>query len=679
MSRQTAAIGPRDARQFVLATKITPPPNRPEHLARARLFDQLDVATTRPLTLISASIGFGKTTLLSEWARQRAGRTAWYTITASDADIVRLTAGIVASLRRAEALDDDDVDRDLIAPGIDVADLVLPRVLDAIRDDQPTTLVLDDYHLLSGPSAHRFVETLIADMSASLHVVIATRADPLLPLGRLRATGAMVEIRADQLRFDRDETDQFLNGSLGLDLDRGSLEILEARTEGWPAGLYLAALSLRDRSDRERFVSEFAGSSRHIVDYLSAEVLDGLDPDDRAFLLRSSILERLTGPVCDAVTGMTGSAARLRALERANLFIVPLDETRTWFRYHRLFAELLRSQLVEASADIVPELHRRAAAWHAGHGSMESAIEHALAADDRDLAGTLVARSWREFTRTGQFQTLQRLLDEIGDDRGPLTGPLAAVEAILAGMLGREPRVLERLLATAAASDWSGPTPDGRSIDAIASMVVASFAATDLDRQEAAARHLIDAYDAKTEPSRTGRAALGMILVLKGDPTGALEALRPIAEMPDIPQAEMFASAARALAVSDLGEPVRAESIARASLIRADGWAMGGSRVAGALWLALGSRDGPAGPASRGPAVARACARDLGCPGHAAPGADADRARVRLWGDRRAWQGARGGPRSAWGRRSEPGSRRLASAPRGDRATTADGGESGPS
>jgi len=587
MSRQSATTGPREARQVVLATKIAPPPSRPEHIPRERLFEQLDIAATRRLTLVSAHTGFGKTTLLSEWTRKRSGRTAWFTITPGDSDTVRLMAGIVASLDGVGALKKTDVDRDLVAPAIDVVDDVLPRMFDAL-DGEPIVLVLDDYHILSGVAAHELIEACIAGMPASMHVVIATRTDPSLPLGRLRASGAMAEIRADQLRFDTDEADRFLNGSLGLDLERNSLETLEARTEGWPAGLYLAALTLRARSDRARFVSEFAGSNRHVVDYLSSEVLDRLPSDDRAFLLRTSILERLSGPVCDVVTGMAGSTARLRDLERANLFIVPLDESGNWFRFHRLFAELLRSELLDESPDLVPELHRRAAIWHAERELVEAAVEHALAAGDRELAGTLLARSWRDLVRTGQFQTLERLLKAIGDERGRLAGPLAVVEAISAGMLGRDPRVIERLVATANESGWTGPTPDGYSIDALGALAIASFGGADLDRQEAAARHLLEGYPENSEAANTGRSTLGMILTLRGDLTGALAVLEPINELPNIPQVEMYAAAARALALGEIGDPIGAEGIAKASLARAEGWGLAKSRVAGALCLALG-------------------------------------------------------------------------------------------
>ena len=517
MLRQ-AATDPPMARPFVLGTKLIPPPIRPEHIERARLFERLDKATTRPLTLVAAPTGFGKTTLLSAWARRGTFRTAWVSITPSDNDTVRLTASIAESMRRAHALLNDHVDRDLVSPGIDVTDEVLPQMLAALDTSEPLVLILDDYHLLTGVHAHDLVAALLAQMPESLHVVIASRADPALPLGRLRATGALEEIRSDLLRFDPDEADRFLNGALDLGLDRAALGTLEERTEGWPAGLYLAALTLRDKPDRARFVADFAGSSRHVVDYLSAEVLDGLTPDDRTFLSATSILSRLSGPLCDAVSGMHDSAARLRDLERANLFITPLDEQGTWFRYHRLFAELLRSQLAGTWPDVEPELHRRAATWLAGHDEMEAAIEHALAAGDGEWAASLLVRSWNEFAQVGGFQTLERLIATVGD-AGRMTGALAIVEGLAAGLLGASPSVVRRLKAKAEAAGWDEPTADDSSVDALAAVLVASWFADDLAEQKVGGRISEEPVSggARAPRGQAVESTLGLVLMLEGD------------------------------------------------------------------------------------------------------------------------------------------------------------------
>jgi LuxR family maltose regulon positive regulatory protein len=602
-------------RQIVLGTKLTAPPLRPEHIERPRLLDALDAATTRPLTLLSAPTGFGKTTLLAAWARRGTRRSAWLTLTDGDADTVRLMAGIVAALRRAGVEIDDDLDRDLVGPGSDPAGGVLPRLLDGVGDGDPVVLILDDYHLLTGSPARGLITEFVAGMPERFRVVIATRADPAMPLGRLRAVGSMQEIRSDLLRFDAGEADRFLNGSLGLNLDPASVATLEERTEGWPAGLYLAALGLRGHLDRARFVAEFAGSSRHIVDYLSGEVLQGLRAEDRSFLLQSSILRRLTGPLCDAVTGMTGSSARLRELQRANLFIVPLDEQGTWFRFHRLFAQLLRSELADESPELEPELHRRASVWHADHGPVEAAVEHAVAAGDRALAGSLMVRSWQDFARTGEFQTFDRLIASIGDDRGAVAGPVAVVEAMMAGLQGRDPGVVGGLIAKAETSGWDGPTPDGHSIEALADVVVASFVANDLARQKAAAQRLIEHKDQDSGAVATGRAGLGMILTLEDDPTGALAILDGPDHFPGHPNVSLLAAAARSLATTDIGDPIEGERLARESLVRAETWGLAPSMVAGSVWLALGSAVNQQGkPRDAIPLLERALAQ-WGVPG----------------------------------------------------------------
>ena len=293
------------------------------------------------------------------------------------------------------------------------------------RWHQPVVLILDDYHLLTGVPAHHLIAALIAHMPASLRVVIASSADPALPMGRLRAIGAMEEIRADQLRFDPDEANRFLNGSLDLNLDPASRDTLEERTEGWPAGLYLAALTLQPRPDRAAFVAEFAGSSRHVVDYLSAEVLDGLPPNDRSFLLPTSILGSLSGPLCDAVSGMIGSAAASgsssgptcsssRSMSRD---LVPLPSL---VRRASPLPARGQSQISCPSSIVEP----RDGMPSTGPWTCDRARPSRPAS--REWAATMLVRSWREFARRGQFQTFERLLATIGDP-GPLAGLLAIV------------------------------------------------------------------------------------------------------------------------------------------------------------------------------------------------------------------------------------------------------------
>jgi LuxR family maltose regulon positive regulatory protein len=258
--------------------------------------------------------------------------------------------------------------------------------------NQSLILVLDDYHLVTDKAIHEAVEFFLDHLPPRLCLVIATRNDPLLALSRLRVRGQLVEVRADQLRFSREEAAQFLNERLQLELSLRAIASLEERTEGWIAGLQLAALSLRGRSDKERFVERFAGSHRHLVDYLMDEVLGRQTPEVRLFLQRTSILERFTASLCQTVSRQPDSPAILRHLVDANLFLIALDDERTWYRYHHLFAEFLRHRLAEAEGEEVLELHRRASEWFEWEGWSDEAIHHALSANDLERAGQLVER-----------------------------------------------------------------------------------------------------------------------------------------------------------------------------------------------------------------------------------------------------------------------------------------------
>jgi LuxR family maltose regulon positive regulatory protein len=254
-------------------------------------------------------------------------------------------------------------------------------------------------------------------MPPSLRLALATRADPPLPLGRFRARDEVTELRIGDLRFDDDQAAALLNGTLGLDLDRAAVERLRRRTEGWAAGLQLAGLSLRGHADRDAFIASFAGDDRHVVDFLGAEVLDALEPELRDFAVRTSVLERLAAPLCAAVADTPDAAELLETLERRNLFVVPLDESRRWFRWHHLFGDLLRYRLEREQPGLAPELHARAAGWYAREGLVEDAVRHALASGDRDLAGELVAAHWSSVFNRGHVETVSRWLEALPRER----------------------------------------------------------------------------------------------------------------------------------------------------------------------------------------------------------------------------------------------------------------------
>jgi LuxR family maltose regulon positive regulatory protein len=396
----------------LLATKLLAPPRRERLVARPDLLKALLSAPSTRLTLVQAPAGSGKTTLLSEWA---AGVDAdWVSLDPGENDPVQFWSYVVGALQgRAPSVGETALVL-LGAPGTSVLRDVLPSLLNDLHAlPDPVVLVLDDYHLVSNPEIHEAMGFLLDHLPPTVRIVIATRALPPLPLARLRARGWLHELSVDDLRFTATETAALLNDLLDLGLSERDVTRLHERTEGWAAGLYLAALSLRGRPDASAFIDAFAGDDRQIVDYLSSEVLAGQPDDVRRFLLETSVLDRLYAPLCDAVTGAGGSAARLVSLERANLFVVALDSQRRWYRCHHLFGELLRSELARSDPALVPVLHRRACAWFQERGATDEAVHHATAAGDFPVACGLIAANWNAYLNQGRLSTLTRWLDEL--------------------------------------------------------------------------------------------------------------------------------------------------------------------------------------------------------------------------------------------------------------------------
>jgi LuxR family maltose regulon positive regulatory protein len=382
----------------VLATKVFAPARRPLLVARPRLIDRLDAALDpgRRLTLISAPAGFGKTTLVTDWIehttrRQPATGVAWLSLDDGDNDLPRLLTHLVAALQRVE----EDLGSEALDLLHDTITLPVEATLTALINDVARTagqivLVLDDYHVIEARPVHEAMTFLIDHLPPQLRLVVTSRSDPPLPLSRLRTRDELVELRAADLRFTPDEATSFLNQVMGLGLSTPDVDALETRTEGWIAGLQLVALSLRDHTDVPGFIGAFTGSHRFVLDYLVDEVLQHQPPHVREFLLHTAVLDRLAGPLCDAVTGRTDSAVMLESLDRGNLFVVALDERREWSRYHHLFADMLRARLRSEEPDLVPVLHRRASDWYERHDLAEDAVRHALAARDFDHAAHLI-------------------------------------------------------------------------------------------------------------------------------------------------------------------------------------------------------------------------------------------------------------------------------------------------
>jgi LuxR family transcriptional regulator, maltose regulon positive regulatory protein len=424
----------------LLGTKLTPPSGARMPVSRVRLVERLVGERPRRLTLVDAPPGWGKTTLLAEWVAHpnETRRFAWLTLDPADNDPVRFWTYAVAALRSAAPGVSGATHSLLGVTGTDARDAALPQLINELSSlDGEFVLVLEDYHVIESADVHAGVEFLLAHLPATLEVAIAARIDPPLPLARLRARGELLEIRAAELAFTRDETNLLLRGVLGEGLSDEHLELLVGRTEGWAAGLYLAALSLARRDDRQAFVEHLAAADRHIVDYLGGEVLDGLDEATRDFLLKTSVLERLTGPLCDAVTGAGDGAQRLEEIERANLFLVPLDGHRRWYRYHHLFRELLRQELAFVDPVSMPELHLRAASWLEGEGEIDEAIRHACAAGETALAAALVSEHWRAAFNRGELTTVDRWLDELPEARVASAQDLSLARAWVAMDRGR--------------------------------------------------------------------------------------------------------------------------------------------------------------------------------------------------------------------------------------------------
>ncbi len=401
----------------ILATKLYVPPPQPGVVRRHRLIERLNEGLHRKLTLISAPAGFGKTTLIGEWVAGCERQAAWLSLDEGDNDPTRFLSYLVAALHTIVPNLGEGVLGVLQSPQPPPTESILPALLNEIipiEDD--FVLVLDDYHVIDARPVDDTLAFLLDHLPPRMHLIIATREDPHLPLSRLRVRGQMSELRAADLRFAASEAGEFLEGVMGLNLSAEDIATLGDRTEGWIAGLQLAALSMRGREDVTGFIRAFAGDNRYILDYLVEEVLQRQPERVRGFLLQTSILERLNGPLCDAVTGQQEGNARLEALERGNFFVVPLDDKRHWYRYHHLFADVLSAHLMAEQPDQVPTLHRRASEWYERTGSATDAIRHALAAEDFERAAGLVELAVPAMRRSRQEATLLGWLKALPDE-----------------------------------------------------------------------------------------------------------------------------------------------------------------------------------------------------------------------------------------------------------------------
>jgi LuxR family maltose regulon positive regulatory protein len=391
----------------LLATKFVSPQLPLALVHRERLLAELEITPVHRLVLLSASAGFGKTTLLSAWARQSNTRVAWLTLDEQDDDPIRFWTYLIAALRNTGS----PVGETTLALLQSPHSLKLPGILTALINEltaagQATTLILDDYHVISEQSIHESLQFLLDHLPSCLHLFLSSRVDPPLSLSRLRARGQLIEIRDTDLRLNGEETTQFLTQVIGPILSKEEVRHLEARTEGWIAGLQLAALSLRRHTDLPAFIQTFTGSQRFILDYVQEEILKPLPELQQRFLLQTSVLDRLNANICQALTGLEDSQRILESLERANLFLVPLDEERHWYRFHALFREVLFARLQATRPEQIPDLHRAAATWYLQQGWLHETISHALAASDFSLVTSLLEDNAERLYLQGELKTL---------------------------------------------------------------------------------------------------------------------------------------------------------------------------------------------------------------------------------------------------------------------------------
>src|SRR5512141_952323 len=375
----------------ILATKLYIPPPRTKIVLRPRLIEHLNEGLHRKLTLICAAAGFGKTTLVSEWIASCGRPVAWLSLDEGDNDPTRFLTYLVAALQMITVNIGAGVLGVLQSPQPPPTESILTALLNEITTIPDNFIfVLDDCHVIDSKPVDNALTFLIDHLPPQMHLVIATREDPPLPLARLRVRNQLIELRAADLRFTPAEAAEFLNQTMGLDLSAEDIAALETRTEGWIAGLQLAALSMQGRSDTAGFIQAFTGSHRFVLDYLAGEVLERQPEGVRNFLLQTAILDRLCGSLCDAVTAQDGGRGMLETLERSNLFVVPLDDQRQWYRYHHLFADVLQAHLIEAQPEQVSSLHQRASVWYEQNGYPSDAIRHTLAAEDFERAAGLI-------------------------------------------------------------------------------------------------------------------------------------------------------------------------------------------------------------------------------------------------------------------------------------------------
>jgi LuxR family maltose regulon positive regulatory protein len=565
------SVPQRPSADALFETKLHVPALRKEWVRREDLAGYLAGCSSSRLVLVSAPAGFGKTIAVTQWAASMVEDRpfAWVSLDRGDDDPSRLWLHVVSALQRASTqFDGVDILRALRARVPDISGTVLPRLANELAAlPAPVALVLDDYHVIRDHSCHGQVASFLSHLPATVQLVLVTRADPPLPLARLRAAGQLTEVRARELRFTAAQAAALVRTVANVDLLESDLADLVDRTEGWPGGVYLAALSLRGRSSPTDFVRQFNGGNRYIVDFLAEEVLARQPERIRQFMTRTAILGRFCAPLCDAVTGSADAAEVIEIIERDNLFLVPLDANRLWYRFHHLFAQVLLGQLARTEPGVVPALHRRASAWHQQSGSAEEAIDHALAAGDAAAAVGLIADHWPAYMDIGQVGTVQRWLRCLGDDQIG-ADPVAAHCAAWCGALTGDLRPVRRWLPVLESADDKGPLPDGmRSPRSSAALLRGCFGFDGVEVMRDSARTAAELESDPWSPwYALARTALGSALYLSGELDAAAAPLtEALASAASIPSARVAALSLLAVVRVEQGQASRAQELVRAA------------------------------------------------------------------------------------------------------------------
>ncbi|HET9323903.1 MAG TPA: LuxR C-terminal-related transcriptional regulator [Gaiellaceae bacterium] len=575
-------------------TKLKPPRLRAGLVRRPELVGRLREGRDRALTLVSAPAGYGKTTLLAQWhAKDRTRRPfSWIAFDGTDSDPVRLWSDVIAGLQETDERLGTASMAALSQGPHAISEAALPLLVEDLAESGPRVIILEDWEVVRNPLCDRTLGWFVEHAPTEVQIVVSSRSDPGLPIARLRANGDLAEVRASDLQLSASEAGSLL-GEAGIQLEDREIERLVARIEGWPAGLALAVLALRERRDHRGFVDAFSGDNRYVFDYLAREVLDGVEPGMHDFMLRSSVLTRLSAPLCDAVLETSGSATMLDEIERSNLFLVALDETGSEYRYHHLFAATLKRELQSTDPAAVPRLHARASEWFEAEGDVDAAIEHAIACRDVARASALVIGRAQALFTSGRVATVARWLASLDWTEATADPQLALIRAQLSGQSGRPRDEIEHWLGVAEAGALTGPLANRvASADTAIALMRSAYLTRGLRTAEREARRTLELEPPESPWRATALNSLGQALYLLGrtdDARAPLEEARAHHGAAERTPAAALGLSYLALIALDQGDGTEAERAAREAVALVETHHLDSGIVAANPHLALGS------------------------------------------------------------------------------------------